>query len=132
MSTLDTPFLTEQSPPHPHPFSSTLPSPPSPGEEVKQADVVLLGYPVPFPLSPHVRRQNLEIYEAVTSPHGPAMALGQDLNMHFHRLNISIAVYLARSTYLYCQPGIGSSSSYVLSHFPAAHRNSPDAERNSF
>ncbi|KAM9080031.1 protein-glucosylgalactosylhydroxylysine glucosidase isoform 1-T1 [Megaptera novaeangliae] len=44
-----------------------------PGEEVKQADVVLLGYPVPFPLSPEVRRQNLEMYEAVTSPHGPAM-----------------------------------------------------------
>lgn len=71
MSTLDAPFLTEQSLPRPHPFSSTLPYPP--GEEVKQADVVLLGYPVPFPLSPHVRRQNLEIYEAVTSPHGPAM-----------------------------------------------------------
>lgn len=59
-------------------------SPPSPflphqqclpplGEEVKQADVVLLGYPVPFPLSPCVRRTNLEIYEAVTSPQGPAM-----------------------------------------------------------
>ncbi|XP_021119751.1 protein-glucosylgalactosylhydroxylysine glucosidase isoform X8 [Heterocephalus glaber] len=44
-----------------------------PGEEVKQADVVLLGYPVPFPLSPDVRRRNLEIYEAVTSPRGPAM-----------------------------------------------------------
>ncbi|XP_057585184.1 protein-glucosylgalactosylhydroxylysine glucosidase isoform X2 [Hippopotamus amphibius kiboko] len=44
-----------------------------PGEEVKQADVVLLGYPVPFPLSPQVRRQNLEIYEAATSPQGPAM-----------------------------------------------------------
>ncbi|XP_019490093.1 PREDICTED: acid trehalase-like protein 1 [Hipposideros armiger] len=44
-----------------------------PGEEVKQADVVLLGYPVPFSLSPHVRRKNLEIYEAVTSPQGPAM-----------------------------------------------------------
>lgn len=44
-----------------------------PGEEVKQADVVLLGYPVPFPLSPHVRRNNLEIYEAATSPQGPAM-----------------------------------------------------------
>nr|XP_036858356.1 protein-glucosylgalactosylhydroxylysine glucosidase isoform X3 [Manis javanica] len=43
------------------------------GEEVKQADVVLLGYPVPFPLSPHVRRNNLEIYEAATSPQGPAM-----------------------------------------------------------
>ncbi|XP_059253487.1 protein-glucosylgalactosylhydroxylysine glucosidase isoform X1 [Mustela nigripes] len=44
-----------------------------PGEEVKQADVVLLGYPVPFHLSPHIRRKNLEIYEAVTSPRGPAM-----------------------------------------------------------
>nr|XP_026237697.1 protein-glucosylgalactosylhydroxylysine glucosidase isoform X3 [Urocitellus parryii] len=43
------------------------------GEEVKQADVVLLGYPVPFPLSPDVRRKNLEMYEAVTSPQGPAM-----------------------------------------------------------
>lgn len=71
VSTLDAPFPTKQSPPRPHPFSSTSLSPP--GEEVKQADVVLLGYPVPFPLSPHVRRQNLEIYEAVTSPHGPAM-----------------------------------------------------------
>uniref|UniRef100_A0A8C7AC19 Acid trehalase-like protein 1 n=1 Tax=Neovison vison TaxID=452646 RepID=A0A8C7AC19_NEOVI len=44
-----------------------------PGEEVKQADVVLLGYPVPFHLSPDIRRKNLEIYEAVTSPRGPAM-----------------------------------------------------------
>ncbi|XP_036136984.1 protein-glucosylgalactosylhydroxylysine glucosidase [Molossus molossus] len=44
-----------------------------PGEEVKQADVVLLGYPVPFSLNPQVRRKNLEIYEAVTSPRGPAM-----------------------------------------------------------
>lgn len=40
---------------------------------MKQADVVLLGYPVPFSLSPRVRRKNLEIYEAVTSPQGPAM-----------------------------------------------------------
>lgn len=44
-----------------------------PGEVVKQADVVLLGYPVPFSLSPDVRRKNLEIYEAVTSSQGPAM-----------------------------------------------------------
>ncbi|XP_027436258.1 protein-glucosylgalactosylhydroxylysine glucosidase isoform X5 [Zalophus californianus] len=43
------------------------------GEEVKQADVVLLGYPIPFHLSPHIRRKNLEVYEAVTSPKGPAM-----------------------------------------------------------
>lgn len=44
-----------------------------PGEEVKQADVVLLGYPVPFPLSPQVRRTNLEVYEPATDPQGPAM-----------------------------------------------------------
>lgn len=40
---------------------------------MKQADVVLLGYPIPFHLSPHIRRKNLEVYEAVTSPKGPAM-----------------------------------------------------------
>ncbi|XP_072495684.1 protein-glucosylgalactosylhydroxylysine glucosidase isoform X2 [Notamacropus eugenii] len=44
------------------------------GEIVKQADVILLGYPVPYPLSPDVRRKNLEIYEAVTSSEGPAMS----------------------------------------------------------
>lgn len=47
---------------------------------MKQADVVLLGYPVPFPLSPNVRRKNLEIYEAATSPRGPAMTWVRSLN----------------------------------------------------
>ncbi|XP_027436260.1 protein-glucosylgalactosylhydroxylysine glucosidase isoform X7 [Zalophus californianus] len=71
MSTLDVPYLIEQLPlPAPSPVGSTCPSP---GEEVKQADVVLLGYPIPFHLSPHIRRKNLEVYEAVTSPKGPAM-----------------------------------------------------------
>ncbi|XP_044606477.2 protein-glucosylgalactosylhydroxylysine glucosidase isoform X10 [Equus asinus] len=58
---------------HPEFDGYQLAVPAPPGEEVKQADVVLLGYPVPFPLSPCVRRTNLEIYEAVTSPQGPAM-----------------------------------------------------------
>ncbi|XP_074086767.1 protein-glucosylgalactosylhydroxylysine glucosidase [Macrotis lagotis] len=44
------------------------------GEMVKQADVILLGYPVPYPLSRDVRRKNLETYEAVTSAEGPAMS----------------------------------------------------------
>lgn len=48
---------------------------------MKQADVVLLGYPVPFPLSPDVRRKNLEIYEAVTSPQGPAMTWVRSLEV---------------------------------------------------
>ncbi|NXT24484.1 PGGHG glucosidase, partial [Syrrhaptes paradoxus] len=45
----------------------------SPGEPVKQADVVLLGFPLMHPMSAEVRRNDLETYEPVTDPHGPAM-----------------------------------------------------------
>uniref|UniRef100_A0A8D2IL37 Protein-glucosylgalactosylhydroxylysine glucosidase n=2 Tax=Varanus komodoensis TaxID=61221 RepID=A0A8D2IL37_VARKO len=44
-----------------------------PGEQVKQADVVLLGFPFMFPMDPEVRRNDLELYEPVTDPQGPAM-----------------------------------------------------------
>ncbi|XP_064169079.1 protein-glucosylgalactosylhydroxylysine glucosidase isoform X2 [Anguilla rostrata] len=46
------------------------------GGPVKQADAVLLGYPLGLPMSPEVRRNDLELYEAVTSPRGPAMTWG--------------------------------------------------------
>ncbi|NXL84072.1 PGGHG glucosidase, partial [Alectura lathami] len=45
----------------------------SPGEPVKQADVVLLGFPLMHPMSPEVRRNDLEMYEPVTELNGPAM-----------------------------------------------------------
>ncbi|XP_066854850.1 protein-glucosylgalactosylhydroxylysine glucosidase isoform X5 [Anser cygnoides] len=45
----------------------------SPGERVKQADVVLLGFPLMHPMSPEVRRNDLETYEPVTELNGPAM-----------------------------------------------------------
>ncbi|XP_051477784.1 protein-glucosylgalactosylhydroxylysine glucosidase [Apus apus] len=45
----------------------------SPGEPVKQADVVLLGFPLMHPMSPEVRRNDLEVYEPVTERDGPAM-----------------------------------------------------------
>ncbi|XP_051632930.1 protein-glucosylgalactosylhydroxylysine glucosidase isoform X2 [Manacus candei] len=45
----------------------------SPGEPVKQADVVLLGFPLMHPMSSEVRRNDLEMYEPVTDPAGPAM-----------------------------------------------------------
>ncbi|NXD14494.1 PGGHG glucosidase, partial [Nothocercus nigrocapillus] len=45
----------------------------SPGEPVKQADVVLLGFPLMHPMSAEVRRNDLEIYEPVTVLNGPAM-----------------------------------------------------------
>lgn len=40
---------------------------------MKQADVVLLGFPLMHPMSPEVRRNDLEMYEPVTELHGPAM-----------------------------------------------------------
>lgn len=43
------------------------------GSEVKQADAILVGFPLGLPMSPEVRRNDLECYEAVTDPHGPAM-----------------------------------------------------------
>ncbi|RLV97182.1 hypothetical protein DV515_00011997 [Chloebia gouldiae] len=45
----------------------------SPGEPVKQADVVLLGFPLMHPMSAEVRRNDLEMYEPVTDSAGPAM-----------------------------------------------------------
>ncbi|XP_067235497.1 protein-glucosylgalactosylhydroxylysine glucosidase isoform X2 [Chanodichthys erythropterus] len=46
------------------------------GNPVKQADAVLLGYPLALPMTPEVRRNDLQAYEAVTDPLGPAMTWG--------------------------------------------------------
>ncbi|XP_053575935.1 protein-glucosylgalactosylhydroxylysine glucosidase [Bombina bombina] len=43
------------------------------GQDVKQADVVLLGYPVMFPMTPEQRKNDLDFYTSVTDPDGPAM-----------------------------------------------------------
>ncbi|KAL8170086.1 UNVERIFIED_CONTAM: hypothetical protein K2H54_063000 [Gekko kuhli] len=43
------------------------------GEQVKQADVILLGFPLLYPMDSEVRRNDLEMYEPVTDPTGPAM-----------------------------------------------------------
>ncbi|KAF5908280.1 Protein-glucosylgalactosylhydroxylysine glucosidase, partial [Clarias magur] len=43
------------------------------GSEVKQADTILTGFPLGLPMSLEVRRNDLEYYEAVTDPLGPAM-----------------------------------------------------------
>ncbi|KAL4217202.1 hypothetical protein ACF0H5_023655 [Mactra antiquata] len=38
---------------------------------IKQSDVVLLGYPLMMNMSRDVRRNDLELYEKITNPHGP-------------------------------------------------------------
>ncbi|KAK6472463.1 protein-glucosylgalactosylhydroxylysine glucosidase [Huso huso] len=46
------------------------------GDSVKQADVVLLGFPLGYPMSAEVRRNDLALYEPLTDPEGPAMTWG--------------------------------------------------------
>lgn len=46
------------------------------GDPVKQADTVMLGYPLGLQMSPEIRRNDLEAYEPVTDPNGPAMTWG--------------------------------------------------------
>lgn len=43
---------------------------------VKQADVVLLNYPYLLNMPEDVRKNDLEIYEQITDPFGPAMTWG--------------------------------------------------------
>ncbi|XP_065085589.1 protein-glucosylgalactosylhydroxylysine glucosidase-like [Ochlerotatus camptorhynchus] len=43
------------------------------GTPIKQADVVLLGYPLEFPMNSSTKANNLEIYSKVTRSNGPAM-----------------------------------------------------------
>lgn len=46
------------------------------GKQVKQADTILLGFPLMMPMSPELRRADLEAYEAHTDEDGPAMTWG--------------------------------------------------------
>eukprot|EP01051_Picozoa_sp_SAG22_P001598 SAG22_NODE_64_length_23238_cov_83.185566_11_plen_872_part_00 len=43
------------------------------GQTIKQADVVMLGYPLGYNMSMTTRRNDLEIYAKVTDPDGPGM-----------------------------------------------------------
>lgn len=46
------------------------------GEQIKQADVVLLDYPLGVEMEDEVKKNNLEYYANVTDPGGPAMTWG--------------------------------------------------------
>jgi len=46
------------------------------GREIKQADIVLLSYPLQMPMSDEVRRSDLAYYSDRTDAHGPAMTWG--------------------------------------------------------
>ncbi|XP_055712851.1 protein-glucosylgalactosylhydroxylysine glucosidase-like isoform X2 [Phlebotomus papatasi] len=44
-----------------------------PGTQIKQADVILVGYPLQYTMSKSTRQNDLAMYENVTRPTGPAM-----------------------------------------------------------
>jgi len=48
------------------------------GKLIKQADVILLGYPLMFPMSQERRLNDLVYYEARTDPKGPAMTYAME------------------------------------------------------
>eukprot|EP01028_Stygiella_incarcerata_P003587 TRINITY_DN1736_c0_g1_i3.p1 TRINITY_DN1736_c0_g1~~TRINITY_DN1736_c0_g1_i3.p1 ORF type:complete len:765 (-),score=196.94 TRINITY_DN1736_c0_g1_i3:70-2364(-) len=43
---------------------------------IKQADVVLMGFPLEWPMPVHTRQSDLEYYDQVTDPNGPSMTFG--------------------------------------------------------
>lgn len=45
-------------------------------KEIKQADVVLIGFPLMWPMKPEIRRNDLLFYENKTRINGPAMTWG--------------------------------------------------------
>ncbi|XP_075044721.1 protein-glucosylgalactosylhydroxylysine glucosidase [Mixophyes fleayi] len=69
------------------------------GEEVKQADVVLLGYPVMYPMTPEQRRNDLEIYEPLTDPGGPAMTWSMFAVGYMELREIKIAEQLLKKSF---------------------------------
>jgi trehalose/maltose hydrolase-like predicted phosphorylase len=46
---------------------------------IKQADVTLLGFPLMYPMPPHVRKNDLDYYSNVTDKNGPAMTYGMEV-----------------------------------------------------
>lgn len=43
------------------------------GTKIKQADTIMLGYPLLYPLNTTVRTNDLDYYQTVTDSNGPAM-----------------------------------------------------------
>lgn len=83
------------------------------GHPVKQADTVMLGYPLGLPMTPEVRRNDLEAYEPVTDPDGPAMTWVNVLKVYILKNNAS----LGNETILTVSPGfIKTSVTYITNN----------------
>lgn len=69
------------------------------GTIIKQADTVLIGYPLLYKMSDSVKRNDLLIYENVTRPTGPAMTWQIHTISHIELNEIDKADVLFRKSY---------------------------------
>ncbi|KAG2370705.1 hypothetical protein C9374_014316 [Naegleria lovaniensis] len=73
-------------------------------EYVKQADVVLLGYPLMFPMPPHVRYNDIRYYEKYMWSEGPAMTYSMHTITYLDLKNYSLAGEAFRRSLLNIHP----------------------------
>lgn len=66
---------------------------------IKQADVVLLGFPLMWPMTENVRRNDLLTYEPLTRPDGPAMTWSMHAIGFLELKDFDLAEQLFRRSY---------------------------------
>ncbi|XP_058121395.1 protein-glucosylgalactosylhydroxylysine glucosidase-like [Anopheles ziemanni] len=69
------------------------------GTQIKQADVVLLGYPLEFPMKQSTKANNLRLYSMVTRPDGPAMTWAMHTIGHLDLNEMDQAAAMFRRSY---------------------------------
>ncbi|XP_040164349.1 protein-glucosylgalactosylhydroxylysine glucosidase-like isoform X1 [Anopheles arabiensis] len=69
------------------------------GTPIKQADVVLLGYPLEFPMKQSTKANNLRLYSMVTRPDGPAMTWAIHTIGHLDLNELDHAAAMFRKSY---------------------------------
>ena len=70
-----------------------------PGTKIKQADTVLIGYPLMYEMNHTTRKNDLEMYEAVTDMAGPAMTWGMHAVGHLELGETDKASMLFKRSY---------------------------------
>ena len=69
----------------------------------RSADVVLLGYPLRWPMTPQIRLNDLVYYQNRTDPNGPAMTYG--IVAFFFLLSCATNSYLPKRNVRCCMAG---------------------------
>uniref|UniRef100_A0A182IXF6 Protein-glucosylgalactosylhydroxylysine glucosidase n=1 Tax=Anopheles atroparvus TaxID=41427 RepID=A0A182IXF6_ANOAO len=69
------------------------------GTQIKQADVVLLGYPLEFQMKRSTKANNLRLYSMVTRPDGPAMTWAMHTIGHLDLNELDQAAGMFRRSY---------------------------------